>query len=111
MRVKTVILGSAVLLALVTPGLALAGDAQAGEKRAAVCAACHGKDGIAQINGYPNLAGQNEAYLVSALEAYRARQRTGGMANIMHAQTSGLSDEDIENLAAFYAGLPAGGSE
>lgn len=90
-------------------GAVLAGDPAAGERRSAVCAACHGKNGIAMIPGYPNLAGQNEAYLVSAMQAYRNKQRSGGMATIMQAQSTGLSDQDIKDLAAFYSSLPAGG--
>ncbi|TGN38816.1 c-type cytochrome [Marinobacter confluentis] len=98
------VLGSSV------PALSAAADVEAGKARAAVCAACHGKDGIAQIPGYPNLAGQNEQYLVSALNAYKNKQRSGGQATIMQSQATGLSDEEIANLAAFYASLPAGGS-
>lgn len=99
------------LLAFISAGsgAALAGDVAAGEKRSAVCAACHGKDGMARIPGYPHLAGQDEAYLVSAMKAYKNKQRSGGMATIMQAQSTGLSDADIKNLAAFYASLPAGG--
>lgn len=90
--------------------LSAAADVEAGKAKAAVCAACHGKDGIAQIPGYPNLAGQNEQYLVSALNAYKDKQRTGGQAVIMQGQATGLSDADIANLAAYYASLPAGGN-
>lgn len=99
------------LLALgaTVPMAAIAGDVEAGKAKAAVCAACHGKNGIAQIPGYPNLAGQNEQYLVSALKAYKNKQRSGGQAAIMQGQAAGLSDEDIANLAAYYASLPAGG--
>lgn len=103
----------AAVVTLMATGLgsavALAGDPEAGERRSAVCAACHGKDGIARIPGYPHLAGQNEAYLVSAMQAYKNKQRSGGMAAIMQAQSTGLSDQDIKDLAAFYASLPAGG--
>jgi cytochrome c553 len=91
------------------PAMSVAADAEAGKARAAVCAACHGKNGIAQIPGYPNLAGQNEQYLVSSLKAYKNKQRSGGQAVIMQGQATGLSDDDIANLAAFYAGLPADG--
>ena len=48
-----------------------AGDAEAGKAKAAICAACHGANGIAAIPGYPNLAGQNPQYIVSALKAYK----------------------------------------
>ena len=88
-----------------------AGDPEAGKAKSAVCAACHGKNGIAQIPGYPNLAGQNEAYLVAALNAYKNKQRSGGQAAVMQGQAAGLSQEDIANLAAYYASLPADGGE
>lgn len=97
------------VLGCTVPALSAAADAEAGKAKAAVCAACHGKNGIAQIPGYPNLAGQNEQYLVSALKAYKGKQRNGGQAVIMQGQAAGLSDDDIANLAAYYASLPAGG--
>lgn len=102
---------AALTLAVLSAGplSAKAGDPVAGERRSAICAACHGKDGVARVPGYPHLAGQDEAYLVSAMQAYRNRQRSGGMATIMQAQSSGLSDQDIRDLAAFYSGQPAGG--
>lgn len=91
--------------------VATAADAEAGKAKAAVCAACHGKDGIAAIPGYPNLAGQNEQYLVSSLKAYKNKQRSGGQSVVMQGQAAALSDEDIANLAAYYASLPADGGK
>jgi cytochrome c553 len=82
-----------------------AGDVSAGKAKSAVCATCHGADGIAIMPVYPNLAGQNAEYLESALKAYRDKQRQGGMAAIMQMQATNLSDEDIANLAAYYASL------
>lgn len=93
------------------PAVVNAGDAEAGKAKAAVCAACHGKDGIAAIPGYPNLAGQNEQYLVSSLKAYKNKQRSGGQAAVMQGQATGLSDDDIANLAAYYASMPADGGK
>ncbi len=98
------ILVTAVLALGVSFG-ATAGDAAAGKAKSAICAACHGADGIAVIDGYPNLAGQNEKYLVSSMKAYKAKQRNGGLAAVMQAQASMLSDEDIANLAAYYASM------
>jgi len=86
-------------------GNAVAGDIAAGKEKSAVCAACHGADGIAVIPGYPNLKGQNEQYLVSSINAYKAGQRTGGLAAVMQAQANMLSDDDIANLAAYYSSL------
>lgn len=82
-----------------------AGDIEAGKKKTALCASCHGVNGIATLPTYPNLAGQNEAYLISALTSYRDKQRTGGMAAIMQMQAANLSDTDIENIAAYFSSL------
>ncbi|ELV8593351.1 cytochrome c [Vibrio fluvialis] len=86
-------------------GNAVAGDATAGKAKSAVCAACHGADGIAVIPGYPNLKGQNEQYIVTAIKAYKNKERNGGLAPVMQAQASMLSDDDIVNLAAYFASL------
>ncbi|MBD3657515.1 MULTISPECIES: c-type cytochrome [Marinobacter] len=109
MKMKSYAVAGIFALSAALPALATAADAEAGKAKAAVCAACHGANGIAQIPGYPNLAGQNEAYLASALKAYRAKQRNGGQAAVMQGQAAALSDDDIANLAAYYASLPAGG--
>ena len=82
---------------------AIAGDAAAGKAKSAVCAACHGAAGKAAVPNYPNLAGQNKAYLISALKAYKNKERNGGMAAIMQGQAAALSDQDIENLTAYYS--------
>lgn len=108
---KTIVTG-VLMVGMAASGMAnAAGDPEAGKAKAAVCAACHGQNGIAQIPGYPNLAGQNEAYLVSSLKAYKNKQRSGGQAPVMQGQAAALSDEDIANLAAYYASLPADGGQ
>lgn len=66
------------------------------------CQACHGLDGLAKIPGAPHLAGQVEEYLVKALRAYRSGERKD---EIMTVATRTLTDEDMEDLAAFYASL------
>ncbi|MDX1635600.1 MAG: cytochrome c [Marinobacter sp.] len=96
----------------VAPMLAsAAGDPAAGKAKSAVCAACHGANGIAQIPTYPNLAGQKEGYLVLALNAYKNKQRMGGQAVVMQGQAANLSEQDMADLAAFYANLPADGGK
>ncbi len=103
MRIRHVVLG---VMLSVLPVLSMAaGDAAAGKSKSVVCAACHGSKGIAVIPGYPNLSGQNSQYLASALKAYKNKQRNGGMAAVMQAQVSILSDQDIANLAAYYSSL------
>ena len=79
-----------------------AGDAEAGQAKAGTCAGCHGAKGISMVPIYPNLAGQKEQYLVDSMKAYR----DGGRDNaIMKPMVGTLSDEDIANLAAYYASL------
>ena len=85
---------------------AAAADIEAGKAKAAVCAACHGANGISVIPDYPNLAGQKVKYLESAIKAYRSGERKNP---IMSPMAAGLSDTDVANLAAYFASLPAGG--
>ncbi|SRR5690554_505020 len=92
------------VVAATLPFAANAADPEAGKQKATtVCAACHGATGKAPIPIYPNLAGQNEAYLVSSMKAYKNKERTGGQAIVMQGQAMALSDEDIANLAAYYS--------
>lgn len=81
-------------------GSAQAGDAKAGEEKAATCAACHGADGNSQIPTNPILAGQYPSYLEQALKSYRSGERQSA---IMAGFAAQLSDEDIEDLAAWFA--------
>lgn len=101
---KKVAIGLALGLGLMS-GSVMAGDIAAGQAKSAICAACHGVDGIAVIPGYPHLKGQNEQYLVSSIKAYKNKERTGGLAVVMQAQAAMLSDADIANIAAYYASL------
>lgn len=93
------------LLAITWP--ALAADIEQGRQKAAVCVACHGADGIAVIAEYPNLAGQKAKYLQLAIKAYRDGERRHA---VMSPMASGLSEQDIADLAAFYASLPPAGN-
>jgi cytochrome c553 len=98
---KKIILGLTVSLAL-SSGVAIAGDAAAGKDKSAMCAACHGAAGVSPMDAYPNLAGQKAAYLAKQLHAFRDGTRENMM---MGPVAKGLSDEDIENLAAYYSSL------
>ncbi len=72
----------------------------AGETKSGMCAGWHGTLDIAFIPTYPNLAGQNEKYLITALKAYKNKSQSGGQALIMQGQAANLSDDDIKNLSA-----------
>ncbi|HEY7753434.1 MAG TPA: cytochrome P460 family protein [Steroidobacteraceae bacterium] len=89
---------------LLFPALAPGADLEAGKARAtAVCAACHGADGISVAANIPNLAGQKADYLAGQLQAFRK----GGRKNdLMNAIASQLGDADIADVAAYFAGLP-----
>jgi cytochrome c553 len=75
-------------------------DAEAGEQKAAVCAACHGQDGNSSNGEWPKLAGQHASYLYDQLKAYKSGERNNA---IMMGQSAGLSDQDMKDLSAYYA--------
>jgi len=97
MNGKLVMLACSTLLASV----AVAGIAAAANSKIAVCAGCHGKDGNS-VNPtlYPNLTGQSEAYLTLAIKSYKDGSRSNGPMKIM---VDTLTDQDISELAAFFA--------
>ncbi len=95
----------ATALAFALPAAHAAGDAAAGKAKAAVCAGCHGQNGISAVPTYPNLAGQKEAYLAQAIKDYKGGVRNGPQAATMKPMVANLSDEDIANLAAYFASL------
>ena len=73
----------------------------------APCASCHGADGNAPIDGmYPKLGGQYADYLAHSLQAYRNGTRAGATADVMAAQAKTLRDQQIADLAAYYASVP-----
>jgi len=80
-------------------------DIEAGKMIASKnCSACHGMDGRGKTREIPNLAAQPAEYLVEAMHAYRDGKRHHAALQNM---TSGMSEADITNVAAYYAGLPA----
>jgi cytochrome c553 len=95
----------AAVFALATVHAQAAGDPEAGKAKSAACSICHGSDGKAQIPMYPRLAGQNLAYLTYALKAYRSGERKGALSGMMTPNVMALSDQDIEDLAAYYHGM------
>jgi cytochrome c553 len=78
------------------------GDAATGQQRAATCAGCHGAQGISPNDTWPNLAGQNAAYLARILAAYKSGDQKDV---VMTPIAQPLTAADIQNLAAYYAGL------
>lgn len=81
------------------------GNASLGPLKTPSCRFCHGVDGIASIPSYPNLRGQNAPYLLNAMKAYQNGDRKGDLAEMMRTQLSALNDQDLADIAAFYAGM------
>jgi len=110
MKTRSIIKGGAAALLLVAAPLALAeGDAAAGAKKRSLCEGCHGIVGyhtaFPAVYHVPKLGGQHAAYLVKALQEYRTGERSHPS---MRAIAAGLSDQDMADLAAYYA---AGGDQ
>lgn len=81
-----------------------AGAAEAGQQKVQSkgCVTCHGLDGQGTDPMFPNLAGQSDLYLEQQLKAFRSGRREAPQMSIV---SKSLSDEDIADLAAYYAGL------
>ena len=102
MSVKTLcglVLGLGVLVSFSS----YAADIKAGEKKAEQCAGCHGAKGIASNGTYPNLAGQHAMYITNQLNYFKSGVRVNP---VMQGMASGLSEADINNLAAYFESLP-----
>lgn len=80
------------------------GNAQQGATKAAACAACHGPQGISAVPTFPSLAGLPAGYTGAQLKRYQSGARKDPM---MSAQVAALSPQDLDNIAAYYASLPA----
>jgi cytochrome c553 len=102
MKLVVVLAGLGAWLATFTPVGAQAGDARAGRQKITTCQACHGLDGLSKNPESPNLAGQLENYLVRSLAAYKSGERRNESMNIV---AKDLSDEDIADVAAYYASI------
>jgi len=96
---KTVLIASLAGLTLCA-GAALAADMEAGRTKSASCVGCHGPDGNSPAPINPNVAGQKEQYLVTTMLDYQTGKRQH---SVMQAILTPLSEEDIRDIAAFYA--------
>ena len=96
-----IILAAAVASVMIASPV-FAGDAEAGKAKSVMCAACHGANGISAVPTYPNIAGQKEAYLAKQLKDFKSGKRSDPT---MKGMVMALSDEDMDNLAAYYANM------
>lgn len=104
---KSRVIVTLVALAAVPGSVLSKGDPAAGKKIAGACAACHGVNGVSPTDAWPNLAGQGHSYLVKQLKAFREGSRKDPL---MEPLAKPLSDEQIENLAAYFSSLKPGSS-
>lgn len=79
------------------------GDPEAGREAASTCIACHGQDGQGIGPEYPNLGGQHYNYLLKQMRAFKSGER---YAVLMAGQLDPFSDQDLKDMAAFYAEQP-----
>jgi cytochrome c553 len=100
---------AALALALAAPPAAAqnAGNAAAGYQKTQMCSGCHGIEGwrtaFPEVYKVPKIGGQHQAYLVKALQAYKSGERNHPS---MRAIAASLSDQDMADLAAYYAQPP-----
>ena len=94
---------AAIGLLVAAPAATAEGDVEAGEWKAIPCMGCHGIEGYANVYPtyrVPKIGGQHPAYLIEALKAYRAGTRAH---KTMRAQAASLSDQDMMDIAAYFA--------
>jgi len=96
---KTLFIATVASLSLLGSAHA-AGSAEAGQAKAAMCAACHGTDGNSAAPNFPKLAGQHADYIAKQLQNFKSGERKDATMNGMAAA---LSEQDMADLGAFYA--------
>lgn len=117
---KRLLVGIGIFVGLSSAVLA-GGDAAAGKDKAQVCVACHGEGGNSIVPTFPKLAGQNERYLLKqmkdiqcgALSAaeQKAKKCSGRPVPTMAGQLDNMSEQDLADIAAYYAGQSGTGGQ
>ncbi|MEZ9873509.1 cytochrome c [Vibrio sp. 10N.261.51.C6] len=79
------------------------GDAELGKVKSPSCVFCHNPTSQSTNNSYPKLSDQDPTYLFNTMKAYQTGDRQGDYADMMRAQLSKLNDQDLKDIAAFYA--------
>jgi cytochrome c553 len=103
MKRAITLLSFGAVLALSASHVFAAGDIDRGKTKVATCVACHGQDGNAVDPQYPRLAGQYADYLARALHEYKDGDRDNA---IMKGFAATLSDQDIEDVTAYFSSMP-----
>lgn len=99
---KRLILILLVKVVFTASAIAGGGNAAAGKEKSQTCVACHGEAGMSAVTTFPNIAGQYEDYLYVALTSYKSGSRNNA---IMSGIVAALNEQDMKDLAAYYASL------
>ena len=99
---RPVVIAVAMLSLLSMAGSVHAADIAAGKAKAETCAACHGENGISQMENTPSLAGQPDQFIQWQLVFFRGGARKS---DVMTPMAEQLSNEDIRNIGAYFASL------
>ncbi|HEC28417.1 MAG TPA: cytochrome c4 [Gammaproteobacteria bacterium] len=105
---KKIFIMFAVLATFLTGAATAAGNQEAGKARSRACAGCHGTDGNSAIPQNPNLAGQGAAYLVKQMKEFKSKKRDNAT---MFGMVAALSDQDMEDIAAYFSANKAKGGK
>jgi cytochrome c553 len=102
-KLSNILLASLFMLVFSVSSVSAGGNIEDGKEKSAVCASCHGFDGISPAAIYPHIGGQYADYLLHSLRGYKSGERQN---IIMQGMVMALSDDDLKDLAAYYASLP-----
>lgn len=97
---RKMIISGLLTAAMTAPAAWAGGDAEAGKGKAAACAGCHGANGVSPAPTFPHIGGQYEDYLLRTLQRYKSGERQNP---IMQGQVAALNEQDLKDLAAYYA--------
>ena len=92
------------LVALSSISVVQAADADAGKAKSGTCSACHGVNGVSASPMFPNLAGQNDTYIIKQLKDFKSGARVNAT---MAPMAANLSEADMADLAAHFSSLPS----
>ncbi len=104
MKKLVIVMLSALVSTFASQATLAQGDAAAGQAKSALCATCHGVDGNSELSINPKIAGQNASYIVKQLQDFKSGARVGPT---MAAMVAALSEEDMADIAAWYASQEA----
>lgn len=103
-RVKRqILIGMGLACTLFASSILAKGSVEAGKAKTQTCVACHGPDGNSTVPNWPKIAGQHEGYLIKQLKEFREGEKGPRFEASMYAMVANLTDQDIDDLAAFYA--------